>query len=114
MKQFINMCGLCACQRMQYCHLRVFRIYFAAMASGKEVRRRMVEQINLGDVVLTRKPHPCGGNEWTVTRTGADIKIRCNTCGRVVMLDRERFLRQRKTLVRPGQSPDLQKTEAEQ
>ena len=73
----------------------------------------MVEQINLGDVILTRKPHPCGGNEWTVTRTGADIKIRCNTCGHVVMLDRERFLRQRKAVIQQGETPERQKTEAE-
>ena len=46
-----------------------------------------METILLGDVVRTRKPHPCGGDTWTVMRTGADIKIRCNTCGRIVMMD---------------------------
>ena len=59
----------------------------------------MVEQIDLGDVIRTRKPHACGGDEWTVTRTGADIKIRCNRCGHVIMLDRERFLRVRKAVI---------------
>ena len=59
----------------------------------------MVEPILVGDVILSRKPHPCGGSEWTVTRTGADIKMKCNTCGRVVMLDRESFLKRRKALV---------------
>jgi hypothetical protein len=62
----------------------------------------MVEEILVGDVILTRKPHPCGGNEWTVTRTGADIKIRCNTCGHVVMMDREKFLRRRKSVKARG------------
>ena len=33
----------------------------------------MTEEIRLGDVISTRKPHPCGGSEWTVVRTGADI-----------------------------------------
>ncbi|NLG24880.1 MAG: DUF951 domain-containing protein, partial [Clostridiales bacterium] len=33
-----------------------------------------------------RKAHPCGSLEWTVVRTGADIKIKCAGCGRVVML----------------------------
>ena len=65
----------------------------------------MVEQIGLGDVILTRKPHPCGGNEWTVTRTGADIKMRCSKCGRVVMLDRESFLRRRKAVISRGAEP---------
>ena len=58
-----------------------------------------VEQIDIGDVIRTRKPHPCGGDQWTVTRTGADIKIRCNTCGRVVMLDREAFLKRRRAVI---------------
>ena len=62
----------------------------------------MIEQINLGDVISTRKPHPCGGCLWTVIRTGADIKIRCNTCGHIVMLDREKFLRRRKALISKG------------
>ena len=48
----------------------------------------MTEEILLGDVITTRKTHPCGSSEWTVIRTGADIKIRCNGCGRIVMLDR--------------------------
>ena len=58
-----------------------------------------METILLGDVVRTRKPHPCGGDTCTVMRIGADIKIRCNTCGRIVMMDRETFLRRRKALI---------------
>ena len=65
----------------------------------------MMEEIRLGDVVTTRKPHACGGNEWTVTRTGADIKIRCSTCGHVVMMDREKFLRRRKAVLQQGPEP---------
>ena len=62
----------------------------------------MSEPILLGDVIITRKPHPCGSSEWTVIRTGADIKIRCNGCGRIVMMDRESFLRRRKAVVSRG------------
>ena len=53
------------------------------------------EPVILGDVIRSRKPHPCGSDEWTVIRTGADIKIKCRGCGRVVMLDRDSFLRRR-------------------
>ncbi len=42
--------------------------------------------MKLGDVIETKKPHPCGGKTWEIVRTGADYKIRCLTCGRVVML----------------------------
>ena len=57
------------------------------------------QEIRLGDVVLTRKQHPCGSSEWTVIRTGADIKIRCSGCGRIVMMDRETFLKRRKKVL---------------
>ena len=67
----------------------------------------MNEDILVGDIILTRKPHPCGSSEWTVIRTGADIKIRCNNCGRLVMMDRETFLKRRRSLVsRPSAKSD--------
>ena len=65
----------------------------------------MFEVIRIGDVITMRKPHPCGSTQWTVTRTGADIKIRCDQCGRVVMMDRETFLRRRKAVVSQGPEP---------
>ncbi len=48
---------------------------------------------SLGDKVITKKKHPCGGNVWTVIRTGADYKIKCDKCGRVVMLSYPEFLK---------------------
>ncbi|MBQ7455766.1 MAG: DUF951 domain-containing protein [Clostridia bacterium] len=69
----------------------------------------MTEEIRLGDAVQTRKKHPCGSDEWTVIRTGADIKIRCHGCGRIVMLDRQDFLRRRKRLISQGPPPDARK-----
>ena len=67
----------------------------------------MTEQqpIRLGDVVQTRKQHPCGSSEWTVIRTGADIKMKCSGCGRIVMLDRETFHKRRKKILRQGPDP---------
>jgi len=59
----------------------------------------MPDEILIGDIIKTRKPHPCGSDEWTVIRTGADIKMKCNKCGRIVMLDRDSFLRRRKALL---------------
>lgn len=60
------------------------------------------EEIGLFDVVQMRKPHPCGSYVWVVTRTGADIKMRCQKCGRVVMLDRLVFLRRLKKVLSHG------------
>ncbi|MBQ9941746.1 MAG: DUF951 domain-containing protein [Christensenellaceae bacterium] len=47
----------------------------------------------LGDTVETKKPHPCGSRLWQIIRTGADIKIKCSGCGRIVMLPYADFLR---------------------
>ena len=58
-----------------------------------------MDSIQLGDVVQMRKAHPCGSDRWTVIRTGADIKIRCLGCGRIVMLDREAFFKRVKRIV---------------
>ena len=66
------------------------------------------QEIRLGDVVLTRKQHPCGSSEWTVIRTGADIKIRCSGCGRIVMMDRETFLKRRTKVLSQGPDPAQQ------
>lgn len=61
-----------------------------------------MEPIQLGDVVQMRKTHPCGSDKWTVIRTGADIKIRCSGCDRIVMMDRETFLKRRKRVLIPA------------
>ncbi len=49
---------------------------------------RPVLELLLGDVVRLRRTHPCGGREWLVDRLGADIGLRCQGCGRHVMLER--------------------------
>lgn len=50
----------------------------------------MVE-IEPGDRVQMRKPHPCGSDVWDVYRVGADIGLRCAGCGRRIMLARSVF-----------------------
>ena len=59
----------------------------------------MIQQFDLGDVVQMKKPHACGANEWTVIRVGADVKIKCDACGRIVMLDRAVFEKRLKKIV---------------
>ena len=55
---------------------------------------------NIGDIVRTKKPHPCGTNEWQVTRVGADVKIKCLSCGRSIMLPRIEFNKKIKKVVK--------------
>ena len=47
--------------------------------------------IQVGDVLVMKKTHPCGSREWEVLRTGADFKLRCCGCGREVMGARTKF-----------------------
>jgi hypothetical protein len=48
----------------------------------------MALEVRVGDVVRMKKPHPCGGRLWEVTRLGADIGLLCQQCRRHVMLPR--------------------------
>ena len=49
---------------------------------------RPVLELLLGDIVRLRRAHPCGSREWLVDRLGADIGLRCQGCGRHVLLER--------------------------
>ena len=62
-------------------------------------------EVCLGDMVRLRKVHPCGGDEWLVVRLGADIGIRCSTCGRRVLLDRRTYEKRVKEILRQGPQP---------
>ena len=62
----------------------------------------MIETFALGDQVVLKKPHACGENLWEIVRVGADVKLKCMHCGRVVMLDRLEFLKRAKKLVPAG------------
>ncbi len=65
------------------------------MTTGEPVR-----DVRVGDQARLRKPHPCGGDEWQVTRIGADIGLRCLTCGRRVMLARSTFEKRARSVSR--------------
>ena len=41
---------------------------------------------DVGAKIICKKPHACGGKEWSIERVGADIKIKCETCGKSMFL----------------------------
>lgn len=59
-----------------------------------------MKEYTLGDIVMMKKPHPCGNNEWEIMRLGADIRIKCTKCGRLVMLPRLEFEKKMKKILR--------------
>jgi hypothetical protein len=56
----------------------------------------MLPDLEMDDVLLLRKPHPCGGLTWKVVRLGADIGLECLTCGRRVLLTRREVAKRMK------------------
>jgi hypothetical protein len=70
-----------------------------------------VVDYRLGDVLELRKPHPCGGYVWEVVRLGADIGLKCKSCGRRVLLPRSTVERRMKRFVDRG--PEVRVVEAQ-
>ena len=62
----------------------------------------VLPDLRLEDVIMLRKPHPCGGNEWKVTRLGADIGLECLKCGRQVLLPRRELAHRLKKYLSRG------------
>lgn len=64
--------------------------------------------VQLGDILVMKKAHPCGEFEWKVLRTGMDFRLRCTGCGHEVLLPRVkaekniRQIRRGQTVIKPG------------
>ncbi len=54
---------------------------------------------HIGDKVILKKGHPCGTNQWEIIRVGADFKLKCTGCGRIVMVPRKTFEKSLKKVV---------------
>ena len=52
-----------------------------------------MNEYKVGDIVETKKQHPCGSKTWEITRVGVDFKLRCTNCGHVIMVEREKALK---------------------
>jgi len=59
----------------------------------------MLPDLAIGDLLRLKKPHPCGSNEWAVVRLGADIGLKCQGCGRRILLPRREVARRMKVNV---------------
>lgn len=46
--------------------------------------------IQVGDILEMKKEHPCGSRCWSVLRLGMDLRLRCEGCGREVILPRRK------------------------
>ena len=57
--------------------------------------------IKVGDVLIMKKNHPvCGSDKMKVLRAGADFRLSCEGCGRVVMTPRSKCEKNVKSVIR--------------
>ncbi|MDY3015189.1 MAG: DUF951 domain-containing protein [Evtepia sp.] len=57
-----------------------------------------------GDILEMKKEHPCGDRRWLVLRVGMDFRLRCQGCGREVMIPRKKAEKSLKKIIRSGGS----------
>ena len=48
----------------------------------------MDKSYNIGSLLVLKKGHPCGENLWEVVKLGADIRLRCTKCNRLIIIPR--------------------------
>ena len=58
----------------------------------------------LGDEVRLRKPHPCGSQDWTIVRLGADIGLTCHGCKHRVLLPRTTLEKRMTAFLKRGEA----------
>ncbi len=63
-------------------------------------------QYHVGQQVQMKKGHPCGANCWRIIRVGMDFRIKCEKCGRSVLIPRSRFERRVKAVLSDGDIED--------
>ena len=59
----------------------------------------MDKNYKVGSLVVLKKGHPCGENLWEVVKLGADIRIKCTKCGRLVIIPRIDFNKKIKKVI---------------
>jgi len=58
------------------------------------------KEFKLHDIVMMKKPHPCGVNEMEIIRMGMDIRIKCLGCKHSVLIPRSKFEKKLKKVLR--------------
>ena len=62
----------------------------------------MDKNYDIGNLIVMKKGHPCGENLWEVVKLGADIRIKCTKCGRIVIIPRLDFNKKIKKVMEKG------------
>lgn len=65
-------------------------------------------QYKIGDIVQMKKKHPCGSQEWEVMQLGADMRVKCCGCGRMVLIARFKFMKGTKKILNRDMNEKLE------
>ena len=60
-------------------------------------------KFSVGDRLLMKKKHPCGAETFSVMRTGSDVRIKCDGCGRDMTFPRESVEKMIKRVIAPSE-----------
>jgi hypothetical protein len=68
-----------------------------------------MDNFTVGQRVQLKKGHPCGANNWLIIRVGMDFRLKCENCGRSVLIPRSRFMRRVKAVLDSDQQPEVKR-----
>ncbi len=50
-----------------------------------------IVHFSVNDILLMKKKHPCGAQNFKVLRGGTDVRVQCTGCGRDMTVSREKL-----------------------
>jgi hypothetical protein len=71
---------------------------------GEPVMEKKTYQLH--DIVMMKKPHPCGVNEMEIIRMGMDIRIKCTGCKHSILMPRSEFEKKMKKVIRSAEASE--------
>jgi len=60
-------------------------------------------KLELGDKIVTKKPHPCGSHAFMIVRLGMDFIIKCEKCEKEIWIPRVKIEKRIKEIYRNGE-----------
>ena len=62
--------------------------------------------VRIGDTLVMKKNHPCGGASFTGVRAGMEFELRCEKCGHELEIPRSKAEKNIKQIIREGAAVD--------
>lgn len=58
-----------------------------------------IPSFSVNDILVMKKPHPCGDKRFRVLRVGSDIRVLCLGCNRDMNIPREKLEKKIKQVI---------------